>query len=84
MTYSQGEGLGVAQIAPAPTSLLRGRVAIIMVIHSNLNLTCNKKHARSVQRVQHSKCHIVNRSYSDTHEMCNTMNRVPQYSATRA
>jgi hypothetical protein len=84
MTYCQGEGLSVAHITPAPQSLLQGRVTIIMVIHSNLNLTCNKKYTCSVGRVWHSECYVVNRSYSDTHEICNTLKRVPQYSATRA
>jgi hypothetical protein len=84
LTHSHGEGFGVARITPAPKPLLRVRVTIITVIHSNLNLTCNKEHTRSVRRARHSECHTVNRSYDDTHEMCNTMRRVSQYSATRA
>jgi len=36
---SHREGFGVARITPAPKSLLRGRVTIIAVIHSNLHFT---------------------------------------------
>jgi hypothetical protein len=84
MTYSQREGLSVTQITPAPQLPLQRRVTIIMVIHSNLNLTCNKKYTCFIRRVQHSECHVVNSSHSDTHEMCNILKTVPQYSATRA
>lgn len=43
-----------------------------------------KRNIRFVRRVRHSECHVVNESYGDTHEMCNPMNGVPQYSATMA
>ena len=84
MTYSHREGFGVARITPAPKSLLRGRVTIIAVIHPNLHFTCNKKKTHSIQRIRHSEHCIVNGSYGDTREMCDTMKRAPQYPATTA
>jgi hypothetical protein len=59
VTYSQGEWLRVALITPAPQPVLQGRVTIIVVIHSDLNLTCNKKYTRFVRRVRHSESHVV-------------------------